>query len=113
MAADNGQMSYRRGVMSLLILGLLKKEDMYGYQLSKEMERRSDEQLAVKEGTLYPALHKLEQKGYIQSYIKKQEKTPSRKYYTLTEEGKQLLKHKNKEWSAFAKMINKMIGNEI
>ncbi|WP_042349725.1 PadR family transcriptional regulator [Bacillus massiliigorillae] len=102
-----------KGSSSLIIMNILKDGDMYGYQLSKEMERKSDEQLAVKEGTLYPALHKLEQKGYIQSYIKKQEKTPSRKYYTLTEEGRQLLKHKNKEWSAFAKMINKMIGNEI
>ena len=41
MAADNGQMSFRRGVMSLVILGLLKKEDMYGYQLVQETERRS------------------------------------------------------------------------
>lgn len=38
MAADNGQMSFRRGVMSLVILGLLKKEDMYGYQLVQETE---------------------------------------------------------------------------
>ena len=41
MAADNGQMSFRRGVMSLVILGLLKKEDMYGYQLVQETERQS------------------------------------------------------------------------
>ncbi|MEH6942472.1 PadR family transcriptional regulator [Bacillus sp. JJ722] len=101
-----------KGSSSLIIMNILNDGDMYGYQLSKEMERRSDEQLAVKEGTLYPALHKLEQKGYIRSYITKQEKAPSRKYYTLTDEGKKLLKHKNKEWTAFAKMINKMIGNE-
>lgn len=41
MAADNGQMSFRRGVMSLVILGLLKKEDMYGYQLVQETERQA------------------------------------------------------------------------
>ena len=49
MAADNGQMSFRRGVMSLVILGLLKKEDMYGYQLVQETERRSGGRIVTQE----------------------------------------------------------------
>ena len=54
MAADNGQMSFRRGVMSLVILGLLKKEDMYGYQLVQETERQSGGRIVTQEGSLYP-----------------------------------------------------------
>ena len=52
MAADNGQMSFRRGVMSLVILGLLKKEDMYGYQLVQETERQSGGRIVTQEGPL-------------------------------------------------------------
>ena len=54
MAADNGQMSFRRGVMSLVILGLLKKQDMYGYQLVQETERQSGGRIVTQEGSLYP-----------------------------------------------------------
>ena len=59
MAADNGQSSFRRGVMSLVILSLLKKEDMYGYQLVQEIERCSDGRIVTQEGSLYPVLYKL------------------------------------------------------
>ena len=65
MAADNGQMSFRRGVMSLVILGLLKKEDMYGYQLVQETERRSGGRIVTQEGSLYPVLYKLVDQGLI------------------------------------------------
>lgn len=65
MAADNGQMSFRRGVMSLVILGLLKKEDMYGYQLVQETERQSGGRIVTQEGSLYPVLYKLVDQGLI------------------------------------------------
>ena len=63
MAADNGQMSFRRGVMSLVILGLLKKQDMYGYQLVQETERQSGGRIVTQEGSLYPVLYKLVDQG--------------------------------------------------
>lgn len=50
MATDSGQNSFRRGVMSLVILGLLKKEDMYGYQLVQETERKSGGRITTQEG---------------------------------------------------------------
>lgn len=59
MATDSGQNSFRRGVMSLVILGLLKKEDMYGYQLVQETERKSGGRITIQEGSLYPVLYKL------------------------------------------------------
>lgn len=101
-----------KGSTSLIIMNILSEFEMYGYQIAKEMARRSGNQLDVKEGTLYPALHKLEQKGYITSYLKEQEKGPTRKYYRLTEDGRTALKHKNKEWNVFAKMINGILGEK-
>ena len=52
MAVDNGQASFRRGVMSLVILSLLKREDMYGYQLVQETEKSSGGRLTTQEGSL-------------------------------------------------------------
>ena len=65
MAQDSGQNSFRRGVMSLVILGLLKKEDMYGYQLVQETEKQSGGRITTQEGSLYPVLYKLVDQGLI------------------------------------------------
>lgn len=54
-----------KGSTSLILLQLLAEKDMYGYEIVKEMEKRSDFVLQVKEGTLYPALHRLEKQQYI------------------------------------------------
>ncbi|MDX5473891.1 MAG: PadR family transcriptional regulator [Bacillaceae bacterium] len=102
-----------KGSTSLIILQLLNSKDMYGYQIVKEMGQRSENALDVKEGTIYPGLHKLEEKGYITSYWKEQEKGPARKYYAITEDGKGLLQDKKKEWNSFVKMMNHMLGREI
>ncbi len=83
---------------------------MYGYELVKELEHRSENGLSVKEGTLYPALHKLEKQEYIECYWQEQEKGPARKYYRITAAGKELLNEKTKEWQEFVKVMNKVIG---
>lgn len=63
-----------KGSTVILVLTLLSERPMYGYELVKEMGSRSDHELQMKEGTLYPSLHKLERQGYISSYWEKQEK---------------------------------------
>ncbi|KKI93415.1 DNA-binding protein [Bacillus sp. SA1-12] len=101
-----------KGSTSLILLQLLNEKDMYGYELVKEMEKRSGNTLEVKEGTLYPALHKLEKKGYVDTYWQEQPKGPARKYYRIREEGKVILNEKTKEWSKFVKMMNGIIGRD-
>ncbi|GIN95259.1 putative DNA-binding protein YwzG [Siminovitchia terrae] len=101
-----------KGSTSLLILQLLQDHPMYGYELAKVMEKRSDHTLQVREGTLYPALHKLEHQGYIESYWEKQEKGKARKYYRLTAEGVKMLEVKTKEWTLFSKMMDRMLGKQ-
>jgi len=92
------------------MLQLLDSRDMYGYELVKELEARSGNGFTVKEGTLYPALHKLEKQGYIDFYWQEQEKGPARKYYRITAEGKELLKEKTREWQDFVQVMNRVIG---
>ena len=101
-----------KGSSSLLLLQLLNERDMYGYELVKELEKRSDNGFSIKEGTLYPALHKLEKQSYIEYYWKEQEKGPARKYYRITAEGKSILTEKTKEWNEFVQIMNKMIGRK-
>ncbi|MFC0470159.1 PadR family transcriptional regulator [Halalkalibacter kiskunsagensis] len=99
-----------KGSTSLLLLQLLNEKDMYGYELVKEMEKRSDHNLQVKEGTLYPALHKLEKQEYVDFYWQEQQKGPARKYYCITKSGKEMLQEKTNEWNRFVSVMNKMIG---
>jgi PadR family transcriptional regulator PadR len=99
-----------KGSTSLIILQLLTERDMYGYELVKELEQRSDNGLSVKEGTLYPALHKLEKQEYIECYWVEQEKGPARKYYRVMTAGIELLSEKTQEWQDFVKVMNKVIG---
>jgi PadR family transcriptional regulator PadR len=101
-----------KGSTSLLLLQLLGERDMYGYGLVKELEKRSGNELSVKEGTLYPALHKLEKQEYIEFYWQEQEKGPARKYYRITEAGKDMLLEKTREWNDFVSVINKVMGRK-
>ncbi|RLL41276.1 PadR family transcriptional regulator [Oceanobacillus piezotolerans] len=99
-----------KGSTSLLVLQLLQERDMYGYELVKEMDRRSNHKLQMKEGTLYPALHKMEKQGYIVSYKEEQEKGPARKYYRITDEGTDILAERTSEWHRYVQVMNNLIG---
>jgi len=102
-----------KGSTSLVLLQLLYEKDMYGYELVKELDKRSDHHLQVKEGTLYPALHKLEKQEYITCYWVEQEKGPARKYYKITKAGRLMLEEKTAEWNRFVQVMNQVIrGNE-
>ena len=89
MAGDNSQNSFRRGVMSLVILGLLKREDMYGYQLVQETERVSGGRIVTQEGSLYPVLYKLVDQGLISDRRVQVGKRMTRVYYHLEPAGAQ------------------------
>lgn len=99
-----------KGSTSLLLLHLVSKRPMYGYEMAKEMEKKSNRELTIKEGTLYPALHKLEQKGFIESFWQQQTGMPARKYYRVTAEGEALLREKKREWRSFVSVIDRVLG---
>lgn len=98
------------GSTPLLILALLKDGDKYGYEMVSELARRSDNTFELKEGTLYPLLHSLENNKLVKSYTKEAPGGRQRKYYHLTEEGLKQLEHKSAEWSLFSEKVNAVLG---
>ena len=98
------------GGTPLLILSLLKDQDMYGYQMVSELAKRSDNTFQLKEGTLYPLLHTLEKQGWVRSYTKLTPSGRERKYYRLTDEGRSQLEYKEKEWQRFSAKVNAVLG---
>lgn len=98
MAADNSQNSFRRGVMSLVILGLLKKEDMYGYQLVQETMHQSGGKITTQEGSLYPVLYKLLDQGLISDRKVQVGKRMTRVYYHIEPAGLVRLEELTREY---------------
>lgn len=98
-----------KGNIDSLLLSLIGQQPMYGYQILRELENRSLGYFRFKEGTLYPALHRLEKIGLI---LSKWEMLPSgrqRRYYYLTERGMALLVEKRTQWLDFASAMNLII----
>lgn len=87
MTTHAEQNSFRRGIMSLVLLSLLHKEDMYGYQLVQETKQLSGGRIQTQEGSLYPVLYKLQEKGYISDRKVQVGKRMTRVYYHLEPEG--------------------------
>jgi PadR family transcriptional regulator len=90
-----------KGSLDIMLLALLETEPMYGYQMVKEVRARSDSTLQLKEGSLYPALHRLEREGLIEGYWQHREDGVSRRYYCLTSQGRAVLPEKREEWRQF------------
>jgi len=101
---------YRRellkGSTETLILSLLSENPMYGYQLVKEMERRSMGYFRLKEGTLYPALHRIERDGVIEGRWELSENGQSRRYYHVTRQGLDRLADLRSEWHDFIHAVS-------
>ncbi|MBX4268316.1 PadR family transcriptional regulator [Clostridium estertheticum] len=98
-----------KGSTVILILKLINKKTMYGYEMIKEMEEKSNGIFTLKEGTLYPILHTLESKGLVESYWDEGSSKRKRKYYRILEAGKLSLKEKEEEWSTFRTAVDNML----
>jgi PadR family transcriptional regulator PadR len=96
-----------RGNTDCLLLFLIMEEQYtYGYQLIKEIEKRTKGYFQFKEGTVYPTLHKLENEGLIQGEWQERPNGQQRRYYRITEKGKQALEEKMAAWQGFTTAVN-------
>ncbi len=84
---------------------------MYGYSLIKEIKKRTNGSLRFKEGTLYPALHRLEREELIKGEWVSVNGL-ERRYYSLTELGQQVLKRRKEQWRQFSMAVNRIIGSQ-
>lgn len=98
------------GSTPLLVLSLLKDGDKYGYEMVTELARRSDDTFQLKEGTLYPLLHTLEKNKYVTSYMQSTPSGRDRKYYRLTDLGREQLEYKEQEWRVFSEKVNTVLN---
>lgn len=97
------------GSMALLVMKLLEARDMYGYQMIEELKRRSDDTFHLKAGSLYPLLHGLEEKGYVEAYEREATAGKARRYYHLTSQGKKALQEKENGWNQYADAVRKVL----
>lgn len=99
-----------KGSTGTLILTLLQDRPLYGYELIKELEQRSQGVFLLKEGTLYPILHAMENEHWVEAYWKKVDGR-SRKYYRILDEGKHKLQEKKSEWRLFKGAVDAVLGS--
>jgi PadR family transcriptional regulator, regulatory protein PadR len=95
-----------------LLLCLLSGQPMYGYQIIKELESRSQGYFKFKEGTLYPALHRMEKSALIEGRWQILANGQQRKYYHITENGYATLTQKRSSWNEFLNAMNLIIQGE-
>lgn len=101
-----------KGSIDILILALSNKEDVYGYLIAKKIKKYTNSLYEMGEGTLYPALKRLEQKGFLTSYWGETDKAGRRKYFSITSEGKNELKKKLDSWKIINALINNCMGED-
>ncbi len=107
---DKGQLDLIRGTLDLLILKALAWGPLHGYAIMNLIRRQTDEVLLVEEGTLYPALWRLENKGLVESEWGLSENNRKAKFYQLTPEGRQHLRKESKTWEAYSAAVGKMLS---
>ena len=98
-----------KGNTETLLLSLLSGEEMYGYQIVKEMGKRSSGYFRFKEGTLYPALHRLEASGLVDGQWMDTSNGVPRRYYHITTKGRKTLEERTAEWRRFSRAVNSIM----
>ena len=99
---------YKKGVLELCVLALLHQRDCYGYEISEILSRRVD----IADGTVYPILRKLKADGLLTTYLQEESGGPPRKYYKLTELGRETNQNDRAEYLNFAQSVRTLLEDE-
>jgi PadR family transcriptional regulator PadR len=97
-----------RGSTTLLILGVLKDGELYGYEIAERIRQRSSSFIDPGEGWLYPALHRLEKEGALMASWRPGVRGPRRRYYRITEAGLRTFEVQSAEWDQFARSVERL-----
>ena len=98
-----------QGTLDLLILKTLGREPLHGWAIAKRIQQLSDDVLSVQQGSLYPALHRLEQQGWITAEWKDSEFGRNAKVYSLTREGKRQLARELESWTRLSSAVGLLL----
>ena len=98
-----------QGTLDVLVLKALSWGSMHGYGIARGLQQMTDDVLQIEEGSLYPALHRMERKGWLKSDWGLSENNRRAKYYALTAEGKKQLRAEASTWTAFSQAVSKVL----
>jgi transcriptional regulator len=98
-----------QGTLDLLILKAMNREPLHGWGIAKRIQLLSDEVLSVQQGSLYPALHRLEQQGWIAAEWKESDLGRPAKFYALTREGRRQLERELQSWSRLSLAVEQVL----
>lgn len=95
----------KKGILELCVLAVLDKKDCYGYELVNEISK----DIEISDGTIYPILRRLSKEGYFTTYLQESTEGPPRKYYRLTELGKETKEKLTDEWQNFVEKVDNIL----
>jgi PadR family transcriptional regulator PadR len=99
---------YKKGVLELCVLSMLNHQDCYGYIVSENISKH----IQIASGTIYPILRKLKNDGMVTTYLSEESGGPPRKYYSVTELGKEKYMAAKKEWHNFVKSVETILTED-
>ena len=102
---EAGRADLLQGTLDMLVLQTLLIAPAHGYTIARLIEQRSDAFLQVEQGSLYPALNRLENRGWVDSYWATSEHNRRARYYTLTPKGRRQLLHESEQWRQIVRAI--------
>jgi PadR family transcriptional regulator PadR len=112
MAATSPDQEWKKGSAELLVLSLLEDQPRHGYDISKLIQIRSGGFLRFHVTSLYPLLYRLEDRGWIESRWVEKAEQRRRRYYSLTPEGRKVLRSQRKSWKEFVTAMSLVTGVE-
>ena len=101
-----------RGTLDLLILKVLASEAAHGYTIARRIHARSEGVILVEEGSLYPALHRLERRGWLEAEWGSSEGNRRAKFYRLSRSGRRELAARERDWTSMARAIGGVLAPE-
>ncbi len=99
-----------QGTLDLLILKTLEREPMHGWGITLRIQQMSENVLQVNQGSLYPALHRLEEQGWIAASWKASENNRQARYYRLTPQGRKQLAQEKQNWLRLSAAVGRIVG---
>lgn len=99
---------FKKGVLELCVLALLKDRDCYGYELVRQISAR----IEISEGAVYPILRRLLAEGHLTGYLQSSPEGPARKYYSLTARGHAYFQQRLAEWRALVQGVELLMGED-
>lgn len=100
------QIQLKKGVLELCVLALLSRGDNYAYEIASRLAKDID----MGEGTIYPLMRRMQTDGLVETYLVESPSGPPRKYYRLTERGRDSFTSQKAEWLAFTKAVEDILG---